>query len=122
MSPAAPQRPCRWPGCPALTTAGRFCVTHTKDDRRQTDKRRGTSAQRGYGYRWQQYREVFIAEHPLCEECTKQGIVSATFAVDHIVPHKGDEKLFWDPNNHQGLCEGCHNRKTATEDGGFGRI
>jgi 5-methylcytosine-specific restriction protein A len=40
--------------------------------------------------------------------------------VDHIVPHKGDMRLFWDPRNHQGLCERCHNSKTAREDGGFG--
>jgi hypothetical protein len=39
--------------------------------------------------------------------------------VDHIVPHGGDQTLFWDAANHQTLCEPCHNRKTATEDGGF---
>jgi 5-methylcytosine-specific restriction protein A len=119
--PSAPKRPCRWPGCPALTTA-RFCESHRKDDRRAVDQRRGTAAQRGYGHRWQKYRKQFIAEHPLCEECRKNGRVAATFAVDHIVPHKGDEALFWAPTNHQGLCETCHNIKTATEDGGFGRI
>ena len=119
--PAAPQRPCRWPGCPALTTVGRFCPAHTKDDRRQVDQQRGTAAQRGYGHRWQKYRKTFISEHPICEECIKKGILTTTFAVDHIIPHNGDQELFWDPNNHQGLCETCHNRKTATEDGGFGR-
>jgi hypothetical protein len=39
--------------------------------------------------------------------------------VDHIVPHSGDHDLFWSAANHQTLCEPCHNRKTATEDGGF---
>ena len=30
--------------------------------------------------------------------------------VDHIIPHKGDERLFWDAdNNWQSLCEECHN-------------
>ncbi len=43
------------------------------------------------------------------------------FVCDHIVPHKGDQRLFWDPENRQTLCEHCHNRKTALEDGGFGR-
>lgn len=120
MSPSAPKRPCRWPGCPALTTE-RFCETHRKDDRRAVDQRRGTAAQRGYGHRWQKYRVVFIAEHPLCEDCLEIGIIVPTFAVDHIKPHRGDQELFWDPKNHRGLCETCHNRKTATEDGGFGR-
>jgi len=30
--------------------------------------------------------------------------------VDHIIPHKGDESLFWDPGNRQSLCTNCHNR------------
>jgi len=40
--------------------------------------------------------------------------------VDHIVPHCGDMALFWDVLNWQPLCEACHGRKTAREDGGFG--
>ncbi|MCT9125512.1 HNH endonuclease [Cupriavidus gilardii] len=40
--------------------------------------------------------------------------------VDHIVPHKGDSKLFWSRSNWQALCKPCHDRKAATEDGGFG--
>jgi len=41
--------------------------------------------------------------------------------VDHIVPHKEDYALFWDPTNWQGLCKSDHSRKTVREDGGFGR-
>ena len=48
-------------------------------------------------------------------------IVRAT-VVDHIIPHKGDQKLFWDTRNWQPLCKPCHDKKTATEDGGFGRF
>ncbi|WP_368028316.1 HNH endonuclease signature motif containing protein [Paenibacillus sp. DCT19] len=40
--------------------------------------------------------------------------------VDHIVPHKGDEGLFWDSTNWQALCKRCHDIKTVTQDGGFG--
>ena len=29
-------------------------------------------------------------------------------------------KLFWDSNNWQSMSKQCHDRKTATEDGGFG--
>lgn len=48
-------------------------------------------------------------------------IVEAASVVDHIVPHKGDQKLFWRRSNWQSLCKRCHDVKTATEDGGFGR-
>ena len=36
--------------------------------------------------------------------------------VDHIIPHRGDQKLFWDQNNWQALCKSCHDKKTLTED------
>ncbi|WP_232215651.1 HNH endonuclease signature motif containing protein [Paracoccus sp. J55] len=28
--------------------------------------------------------------------------------VDHIKPHRGDQALFWNWNNWQALCTGCH--------------
>ena len=34
----------------------------------------------------------------------------AASVVDHIVPHKGDHKLFWNPKNHQALCKHCHDK------------
>lgn len=49
-------------------------------------------------------------------------MIRAVYAVDHIIPHKGDPELFWDQDNWQSLCKPHHDRKTATEDGGFGRV
>lgn len=85
------------------------------------EQQRRTSTQRGYGYRWQQTRIGFLKSHPLCAECERQGRVRQANEVDHIIPHKGDMDLFWDRDNWQPMCAPCHSRKTATEDGGFGR-
>jgi 5-methylcytosine-specific restriction protein A len=53
--------------------------------------------------------------------CLAKDLVVAATVVDHIVPHRGDERLFWDSvNNWQSLCESCHNRATVLFDGGFG--
>jgi 5-methylcytosine-specific restriction protein A len=41
--------------------------------------------------------------------------------LDHIIPHKGNNELFWDESNHQGLCKHHHSLKTAKEDGGWGK-
>jgi 5-methylcytosine-specific restriction enzyme A len=38
-------------------------------------------------------------------------VVAATVA-DHIVPHRGDERLHWDESNIQGLCAHCHSSTT----------
>jgi 5-methylcytosine-specific restriction protein A len=53
-------------------------------------------------------------------ECYEQKHVTPATCTDHIIPHKGDKYLFWDPLNRQSLCDACHSKKTVREDGGFG--
>lgn len=91
---------------------------------RGIDDRRGSAAARGYGRKWQEARAAFLAAHPLCqcEECDEGRLrLTPATIVDHIVAHKGDRKLFWDRKNWQAMSKPCHDRKTALEDGGFGR-
>jgi len=119
--PMKPPRPCRYPGCPALIgDRNGYCEKHLKQTRRQYERERGTSTERGYDARWRRYRKAYLAEHPLCIECLKQSKVVEATVVDHIKPHHDDPRLFWDQKNHQALCEPCHNIKTAKEDGAFG--
>lgn len=51
-----------------------------------------------------------------CVRCMKNGRYVRATVVDHIKPHCGDQRLFWDEDNWQALCKECHNRKTLTED------
>ena len=86
-----------------------------------------TSAQRGYGYKWQQARAGYLAKHPHCVmclgelgmmdmqpadvvvECARRGLpVPVATVVDHIEPHQGDQRLFWDRSNWQSLCKTHH--------------
>ena len=71
---------------------------------------------RGYGSAWQKASKQFLQEHPLCEECKKQGKYEKATVVDHIIPHRGDQKLFWDRCNWQPLCKKHHDQKTRRED------
>lgn len=82
-----------------------------KPKRRAPETRR-TTAQRGYGSRWQRYARWYLGRNPLCRECERQGVTSAATQVDHIRPHRGDQALFWDVVNHQPLCGRCHAIKT----------
>lgn len=59
---------------------------------------------------------TYLEAHPLCVQCAKQGKYVRATVVDHIIPHRGDQKLFWDQNNWQPLCKSCHDKKTLTED------
>jgi 5-methylcytosine-specific restriction protein A len=64
---------------------------------------------------------MYLAEHPLCVECEREGRAEAATDVDHIVPVTGpDDPLFWEESNHAALCHSCHSRKTARENRGFG--
>lgn len=122
--PVSAPKPCRQFGCKALVHNGAYCDVHAKVKRQQSDAVRATSSQRGYGYKWQQISKAFLRAHPLCQcpNCQEGKLrLMAASVVDHIIPHKGDMKLFWDRNNWQAMSKECHDRKTATEDGGFGR-
>lgn len=120
--PNAAPKACPWPGCPKkIKRTARYCDAHLSEHRKMHDARRGSAADRGYGWRWQQARLVFLAQHPLCRPCESVGRVMAATIVDHIRPHRGDQALFWDAGNWQPCCAACHDRKTATEDGGWGK-
>lgn len=106
VSPVAPLRPCRQPGCPALVAAG-YCAAHRGAGHRTYDAARGTTAQRGYGIRHQRWRAVILARDPMCRRC---GNESSTVA-HHIVALRDGGG--WSYENGMGLCSGCHNAVEA---------
>lgn len=109
-------RPCTHPGCRKYAVKGEaYCEEHLKAKAKENDSRRLNAYQRGYTSKWDKARRVFLMTHPLCVVCGRPAT-----DVDHIVPHRGDKRLFWDQNNWQPLCHECHSRKTVKEDGGFG--
>ena len=110
-----PPKACFHPGCPNITH-NTYCPTHTKEHDTAYRRKRGSSNKRGYTYRWGKERDAYLIRYPLCKNCldTYSEIRAAT-EVDHVIPHKGDMKLFWDHNNWQGLCKSCHSKKTAEE-------
>ena len=111
--PTKPKVPCKHPGCAALVPSGqKYCERH----RALHPEEVRSASDRGYGAAWQKARKQFLHTHPLCVECQKEGRYVKATVVDHIVPHRGDQKLFWDRNNWQALCKRCHDRKTMTED------
>lgn len=75
-------------------------------------QRAGSSTSRGYGYRWQRARLVFLAQHPICDGPACE---YPSNEVHHVIPHRGDQGLFWDVANWQALCKQCHSAETARE-------
>lgn len=87
--------------------------------------KRPSAAKRGYGWKWQGYSKSFLKGR-LCIGFPRgfHGAVRVPATqTDHVIPVEGPtDPLFWDKDNHQGLCDECHPRKTAMEDGGFGHM
>ncbi len=111
---------CLWPGCPKRVKAG-YCDDHRTS---REAARRGSSTERGYGRPWRTRARAFLEQFPLCGQrpgglapvmsrCFDDGVVTVAIQVDHVRPHRGDERLFWDEANWQPLCRECGARKSA---------
>lgn len=65
--------------------------------------------------RWREVSRSFLTRNPLCLHCKQNNKITPSSETDHITPHKGNLKLFWDKDNWQPLCKVCHSLKTASE-------
>ena len=119
--PYRPKRPCRAPGCRGLCEPGdQFCLEHKKQQMAQYNRyERDKDAQAFYNSaEWRGARERHRREHPLCEECLRNGMIRPATLVDHIIPiRQGGARL--DDRNLQSLCDTCHNRKSIEEGSRF---
>ena len=110
--PMKPRRPCRHTGCAGFCEPGQvYCKEHIAES---SDRQRGGAAFRGYDRRWRDARAAYLRRHPLCVSCQAEGKLVPATVVDHILPHRGDQSLFWDVNNWQALCKECHDKKTGS--------
>jgi len=103
---------CNHQGCNRLTV-DRFCPEHAILHDRVDDKRRGTSRERGYSYKWDKYSKAFLSrpENAFCK-LHLPGCTLVADCVDHIKPHNGpSDPLFWEPTNHQAVCLHCNSVK-----------
>lgn len=78
---------------------------------------------RGYTKKWDRVAKYFRLRYPLCgmrangqapvmSQCYQDRRVTAATQTDHVIPHRGDMRLFWDSTNWQSLCAQCGARKT----------
>ena len=124
-----PKKPCRNKFCRHTTNSkSGFCSecepkykVKEKAIRKCYDTRRNPTVKKWQNSkRYITARKIFKSEMIFCRKCStvKRPVIGNI--LDHITPHKGDYRLFWDQTNWQLLCKRCHDVKTATEDGGFG--
>jgi 5-methylcytosine-specific restriction endonuclease McrA len=116
VSPSRPLRPCIVPHCPHLVGRSISCPVHGRHGR--TLEQRAAAGHRFYSRaKWRHpvwgLRSQVLRDHPFCSVCASEGrpYVLAE-EVDHVVPHRGSEALFFDRNNLGALCKKHHSEKT----------
>lgn len=94
------------------TRPQRFGAKRLEGERKQVERvinaRRGSARARGYTSAWDKAAKGYLRSHPLCVGCEAEGLVVAAELVDHVVPHKGDQSLFWDVSKWQAACRWHH--------------
>lgn len=72
---------------------------------------------------WRNLRDLYIMEHPICEECIRHGQVTEATEVHHINSFMDygltdNERLYrlLDYTNLMALCRECHNRIHAEKE------
>lgn len=65
---------------------------------------------------WKNLRRSYLMEHPLCEMCLSEGIITPACEVHHIRHiNVGNDELemmdiAYDSNNLMALCSSCHDK------------
>ncbi|TPW26386.1 HNH endonuclease signature motif containing protein [Pararhizobium mangrovi] len=100
--------------CGNVVPAGERCacqIARARARKARHDARRPNARARGYNRRWEAARRDYLDAFPFCRRCGNPATI-----VDHITPHRGDDRLFWDRSNWQPLCAPCHNRHKQREE------
>lgn len=72
---------------------------------------------------WRRLRKAQLARESFCRMCARIGRRTQAVIADHVVPHRGDRMLFFDPSNLQSLCDPHHkSEKARIENGRPARI
>ena len=71
--------------------------------------------------RWRRMRLRQLKKEPFCQCSACRDKKTVANVVDHIVPHRGSKKLFFDVTNLQSMSKRCHDSlKQSQERGGRG--
>lgn len=69
--------------------------------------------------RWRKLRwSILVRDLFTCRRCGLLEGNTSQLVADHVRPHRGDQRLFWDEANLQAMCKACHDRTKQVEEQG----
>lgn len=88
-------------------------IARSPDPVVETELRRGSARERGYTTAWDKAAKGHLDRSPLCVYCAmgawgQPPRVTAARLVDHLIPHKGDQAIFWNKRDWVSSCTPCH--------------
>lgn len=115
--PTAPRSRCRTPRCSGLAHYRGLCQTCA----RASEATRAATQQGFYqSTRWRRRRAQVLREEPFC----RCGCGRPSVDVDHVNARRTELAAGRDPERRENLrafAHGCHSRRTATDQSGWGR-
>lgn len=63
---------------------------------------------------WRRLRAAYLAENPLCDECSRHGKTELATDVHHLKERKTHPHLALDCDNLRALCRRCHNAQRGS--------
>lgn len=96
---------------PSRLTAMRPVLVAPKEEQGRTAYRRQATPWRAWynTARWQKLRWQVLKDAAfICAMCGRAESDTSKLVCDHIKPHRGDERLFWDRTNLQCIDKACH--------------
>ena len=113
---------CVYPCCQEMAVPHHnYCEKHLQESQERRAQYQAYHSARRYNEKlynsstWRRLRKQVLEASPYCRRCGTPGEEGNPLTVDHIIPPKGDEELFYNIDNCQVLCRNCHNIKTNYE-------
>jgi 5-methylcytosine-specific restriction protein A len=111
---------CKEPSCNARTASrSGYCAEHELHNSKK-EAQKVYDSNREPWQKWydlaiwrKRLRPMALSRTPICSDCNREPATEA----DHIIPHRGNWRLFVTLENITGLCHNCHSKKTAIESG-----
>lgn len=107
------RRLCKKVGCKNYALEGhKYCENHLyiEEEKSKPDYSKFSRSTLYLCKKWRDASRAFLLKNQTCCMCGAKATIT-----DHIIPHRGNEDLFWDENNWQPLCKSCHDQKTMRE-------
>ena len=109
-----PMRAPRICSCGHRVAGGAVCICQQRK-KVVRDQQRPSARDRGYDTKWQKESRAYLAR-PENRHCAC-GCGRIADCVDHILPHRGDMRLFWNRANWQPLAQSpCHNSRKQSHE------